>query len=199
MAPLLERTVTAEKANGGWPDKVYAPSALAYNQAYLVSPAMTVQQIRDFKQAFDDAALRSVKAGLDLVEIHAAHGYLLHQFLSPVSNSQADEVDFLDVSSGGIRAKQETSIKSGDGYRAPFALEIKRAVGNVLLVCMVGGVKKTGEIAERFLQQGLDVVMCGRWFQKNPGLVYQFADELGVKINMSTQYGRAFQGGRNRR
>ena len=91
MAPLLERTVTAEKANGGWPDKVYAPSALAYNQAYLVSPAMTVQQIRDFKQAFDDAALRSVKAGLDLVEIHAAHGYLLHQFLSPVSNSQADE------------------------------------------------------------------------------------------------------------
>ncbi|KAL3431589.1 hypothetical protein BDV09DRAFT_198575 [Aspergillus tetrazonus] len=264
MAPFLEKTATAEKADGGWPDKVYAPSALPYNQAYPVPHAMTVQQIRDLKQAFVDAALRSVKAGFDLVEIHAAHGYLLHQFLSPVSNSRADEyggsfenrtrllleitagvraaipaemplfvrisatdwlegltnefpeswtaadscrlapilaahgVDFLDVSSGGIHPKQATSIKSGDGYQAPFALEIKRAVGNAMLVSAVGGIK-TGEMAERFLQQGLDVVMCGRWFQKNPGLVYQFADELGVKVKMSTQYGWAFQGGRNRR
>ncbi|KAL4812122.1 hypothetical protein BDW67DRAFT_193967 [Aspergillus spinulosporus] len=263
-APFLGETATAEKEDGGWPDKVYAPSALPFSHTYPFPQAMTAQQIHDLKQAFVDAALRSVEAGFDMVEIHAAHGYLLHQFLSPVSNCRTDEyggsfenrtrlllevtagvravvpaemplfvrisatdwlegltdefpeswtvadscrlapilaahgVDFLDVSSGGIHPKQATSIRSGDGYQAPFALKIKRAVGNAMLVSAVGGIR-TGELAKRFLQQGLDVVMCGRWFQKNPGLVYQFADELGVKVKMSTQYGWALQSGRKRR
>ncbi|KAL4750655.1 hypothetical protein BDW72DRAFT_203784 [Aspergillus terricola var. indicus] len=264
MAPFLEKAATAAAEDGGWPDKVYAPSALPFNDAYPLPQAMTIQQIRDLKQVFVDAALRLVNAGFDMVEIHAAHGYLLHQFLSPVSSSRADEyggnfenrvrllleitaevraaipaemplfvrisatdwlegltdespqswtvanscrlapmlaahgADFLNFSSGVIHPEQATSIKSGDGYQAPFALEIKRAVGNAMLVSAVGNIR-TGEMAEQFLQQGLDVVMCGRWFQKNPGLVYQFADELGAKVKMSNQYWWAFGNGRKRR
>lgn len=57
-----------------------------------------------------------------------------------------------------------------------------------MAVSAVGG-RSTGTIAEDFLQQGRDVIICGRWFQKNPGLVYANADELGVDVKMANQIG----------
>ncbi len=53
--------------------------------------ALTTQETKEVVQDFAKAAERSVKAGVDVIEIHAAHGYLLHQFLSPISNRRTDE------------------------------------------------------------------------------------------------------------
>ncbi len=76
-------------ANGGW--DVRGPSDDAFSDKLGVPHAMSVEEIHDMIQAFTDATTRSLVAGFQVVEIHAAHGYLLHQFLSPLSNHRTDE------------------------------------------------------------------------------------------------------------
>ena len=73
---------------GGWQTK--APSAVAYQPGDKLPVELNVQEIKTIIQAFGMAVRRSVEAGFDLIEIHAAHGYLLHQFLSPISNRRTD-------------------------------------------------------------------------------------------------------------
>lgn len=97
-------------------------------------------------------------------------------------------VDFIDVSSGGTHTKQSTSIKSGPGYQVPFAQETKKAIGDRAVVSAVGRIK-TAALAEGYLNDGVDVVMCGRWFQENPGLVHAYANELDVDVKMANQIG----------
>ena len=75
--------------DGGW--SVVAPSALAYDEAYPQPQALDAAGIARVVAAFRDAAVRALEAGFELVEIHAAHGYLLHQFLSPLSNRREDD------------------------------------------------------------------------------------------------------------
>ncbi|HUW78670.1 MAG TPA: NADH:flavin oxidoreductase/NADH oxidase [Candidatus Nanopelagicaceae bacterium] len=72
----------------GW--ETVAPSAIPFG-SYATPRALTQSQIGELVEAFASAAKRVVEAGFDVVEIHAAHGYLLHQFLSPLSNLRDDE------------------------------------------------------------------------------------------------------------
>ncbi len=77
-------------AEGGW-SPILAPSPLPFNDGYQAPHEMTRQEIAAVVQAFADAARRADAAGAKIVEIHAAHGYLLHEFLSPLSNQRTDE------------------------------------------------------------------------------------------------------------
>jgi 2,4-dienoyl-CoA reductase-like NADH-dependent reductase (Old Yellow Enzyme family) len=74
---------------GGW--QTVAPSAQAFNPEDRAPVALTKQDLERLKQAFVDSAQRAAKLGIQLIELHAAHGYLLHQFLSPLSNQRDDE------------------------------------------------------------------------------------------------------------
>lgn len=74
---------------GGW-DAV-APSALAYGEGERPPVELTQEQMKRIKQAFVDSARRAERMGIQLIEMHAAHGYLLHQFLSPLSNQRSDQ------------------------------------------------------------------------------------------------------------
>jgi NADPH2 dehydrogenase len=67
-----------------------APSALPFNEEYGLPKEMTDEEIQETIEQFVMAAKRSVEAGFDGIELHAAHGYLLHQFLSPLSNKRND-------------------------------------------------------------------------------------------------------------
>lgn len=82
------RPVSPEE--GGW-TPIFAPSAIAFNESFQVPQALTVPEIAGIIQAFATAAQRAEAAGAKIVEIHAAHGYLLHSFLSPLTNHRDDE------------------------------------------------------------------------------------------------------------
>ncbi|KAK6836676.1 hypothetical protein PG987_007171 [Apiospora arundinis] len=267
VAPWLDLNGVATKEVGGWPDDVVAPSAVPWLDGVNPTPrALSVEEIAQFKKDFVAAAQRAVKAGFDVIEIHSAHGYLLHEFLSPVSNQRTDNyggsfenrtrllletteavraaipedmpllrvglvrvqrggqraaqplpphpeaswtlaqsqklapllaargVDLLDISSGGAHPKAAAPIKPGPGYQAHFSQAIKQSLGeSTMAVSAVGGINN-GPLAEQLLQSGLDVVMAGRWFQKNPGLVYTLADELETDVKMANQIGWGFGG-----
>lgn len=67
-----------------------APSAVAFSEKYGTPKAMEESDLARIKEAFREAARRSLEAGYELIELHGAHGYLLHQFLSPLSNQRTD-------------------------------------------------------------------------------------------------------------
>jgi 2,4-dienoyl-CoA reductase-like NADH-dependent reductase (Old Yellow Enzyme family) len=75
-------------AEGGWP--VVAPSPLAFDQQSPVPHELTVAEIKDIQAAFAAAAVRALHAGYELLEIHGAHGYLINEFLSPLTNQRGD-------------------------------------------------------------------------------------------------------------
>jgi 2,4-dienoyl-CoA reductase-like NADH-dependent reductase (Old Yellow Enzyme family) len=229
VAPWLSKGDTATEEVNGWPDNVYAPSAVSFSEAFPDPKAMTEEDIVEYKKAFVASVKRAIKAGFDVIEIHNAHGYLLHEFLSPVSNKRTDKyggswdnrvrltlevveevravipkdmplflrisatdwldtqkddfpeswtqadtvklapllaergVDLLDVSTGGNHPSQK--IITGESYQAPFAKAVKEKVGDSLLVSTVGSITN-GPQAQKLLEEGLDVVFVGRFFQK---------------------------------
>lgn len=77
-------------AQGGWAP-VMAPSALAFDADHPQPQAMSRADIRALVVSFRDAARRALDAGFQAVEIHGAHGYLIHEFLSPLSNHRTDD------------------------------------------------------------------------------------------------------------
>jgi len=75
--------------DGGW--TTFAPSALAYAPEDCAPLALDLDGIKRVRKSFVEAARRAARLGFDAVELHAAHGYLLHEFLSPLSNQRQDE------------------------------------------------------------------------------------------------------------
>ena len=87
--PWENRAVTLNESEGGWP--IVAPSAIPFDTGCIVPTALGENDIKEITKAFVQAARRSLQAGFHIAEIHAAHGYLLHQFLSPLSNKRTDQ------------------------------------------------------------------------------------------------------------
>lgn len=77
------------ETEGGW--QTVAPSAVPFSASYSQPQALDLAGIEAIVAAFAAAARRAAEAGFDFVEVHAAHGYLLHQFLSPLSNQRTDD------------------------------------------------------------------------------------------------------------
>ena len=101
--------VSAEQ--GGW--EVVGPSPLPFAEGYQQPHALTIAELGEVVEHFAQATERALRAGFQVIELHAAHGYLLHQFLSPASNQRTDEY-------GGSFAN-----------RIRFPVEVVRAVRRV--------------------------------------------------------------------
>src|SRR3974390_464555 len=87
--PWLGGAQIAPDAPNGW--TTVAPSAIPFASGQISPVELTHQQMKGIRQGFVGAAQRAVQLGIDLIQLHAAHGYLLHQFLSPISNRREDE------------------------------------------------------------------------------------------------------------
>jgi len=74
---------------GGW-EPIFGPSPIAFAEGYQVPEALDESGLAQVRTAFHDAAVRSVQAGFKVIEIHGAHGYLISEFLSPLSNQRTD-------------------------------------------------------------------------------------------------------------
>ena len=83
-----EGTGWIPEPRGGW--KPVGPSAIPFDEKYATPSALDEKGIQAIVQAFADAARRSREAGFQLIEIHGAHGYLIHEFLSPLANRRTD-------------------------------------------------------------------------------------------------------------
>jgi 2,4-dienoyl-CoA reductase-like NADH-dependent reductase (Old Yellow Enzyme family) len=102
LSERLQRPSTrADVDVGGWPNEVVGPmggppeswdmKTVEQDSGFWPPRQLTVAEIKEIVQAFADSARRGVEAGVDIIEIHSAHGYLLYQFLSPITNRREDE------------------------------------------------------------------------------------------------------------
>jgi 2,4-dienoyl-CoA reductase-like NADH-dependent reductase (Old Yellow Enzyme family) len=87
--PWEHRGAQISVDEGGWVP--VAPSAIAFREGDRTPHALTREEIREIVAAFAAAAKRAVRAGFELIEIHGAHGYLIHEFCSPLANQRTDE------------------------------------------------------------------------------------------------------------
>jgi 2,4-dienoyl-CoA reductase-like NADH-dependent reductase (Old Yellow Enzyme family) len=104
--------------DGGW--QAVAPSAVAHGAGEAPPLALDLAGLRRISKAFASAALRAHRLGIDAIELHAAHGYLLHQFLSPLSNTRTDE------NGGSLANRMRFPLAVFDAVRAavPAALPV---------------------------------------------------------------------------
>jgi 2,4-dienoyl-CoA reductase-like NADH-dependent reductase (Old Yellow Enzyme family) len=139
---------------GGWvPD---GPSAIAFSDTYAVPKAMDAAAIAALVKAFAEAARRAFKAGFDLVEIHAAHGYLLHEFLSPLANKRTDEYG------GSFENRTRLVLQVVDAVRAEWPQQLPLFVRISATDWVEGGwtADESVELAKLFRERGVDLVDC---------------------------------------
>ena len=94
------------------PWETIAPSAIAFGPKWPVPREMNAADMERVRNAFVDAAKRAIRAGIDAIELHGAHGYLLHSFVSPVSNKRSDEYG------GSLAARMRYPIEIAQAVRA---------------------------------------------------------------------------------
>ncbi|RFU79020.1 nadph dehydrogenase [Trichoderma arundinaceum] len=94
LAPWIGGTAkkaVADESVGGWPSDVVSASAIPFHEDYAHPKELTKEEIKELVQKFAETAQRAVQAGFDVIELHGAHGYLINNFLSPLSNQRTDE------------------------------------------------------------------------------------------------------------
>ncbi|KAJ1943551.1 hypothetical protein FBU59_002875, partial [Linderina macrospora] len=149
-------TFKAEDSEGGWSENVYGPSAIAYDDKHWTPKEMTIEQIESVQQAFVDAAVRADKAGFDFVEIHGAHGYLAHEFYSPLSNHRTD--NYGGSFENRIRFLIETTRKIRQVWPAEKPLFVRVSASD----SVEGGwdIEDTIKLARILRDEGADFIDC---------------------------------------
>jgi NADPH2 dehydrogenase len=99
-------------SEGGW--QTEAPSAVPHKEGEMAPRALDAAGLQRVREAFVDAAKRAERLGIDGLELHGAHGYLLHQFLSPIANKRTDQYG------GSLQNRMRYPLEVFDAVRAAF-------------------------------------------------------------------------------
>lgn len=176
-----------DEESGGW--QVIAPSAIRFADDYPMPREMDKEDIDQATKDFVNGALASVEAGFETIEIHAAHGYLFHEFLSPLSNHRTDEF-------GG-------SLENRMRFPLDVARKVREAVPERLPVFVrisatdwkEGGwdLEQSIEFCKRLKDIGIDLIDVSTGgnvpdavIPVGPGYQVHFAKEIRSKANIAT-------------
>jgi 2,4-dienoyl-CoA reductase-like NADH-dependent reductase (Old Yellow Enzyme family) len=174
--------------NGGW-RPVYAPSAIAFSEYYVAPTALDKTGIARVVQAFGDAAKRSLSAGFEVIEIHAAHGYLLHEFLSPLSNQRSDEYG------GSLEIRTRIVREAGEAIRKewPERLPLWMRISTTDYAPNGWTPEQSVELARMVKPLGVDLIDCssggligGVKIPVGPGYQVSFADKIRREAEILT-------------
>jgi 2,4-dienoyl-CoA reductase-like NADH-dependent reductase (Old Yellow Enzyme family) len=151
--PWIGRRYVAPE-DGGWED-VVAPSAVAFGD-YRTPEALDTAELPDIVEAFADGARRALAAGFEVAEIHSAHGYLLHEFLSPLSNQRTDDYG------GSFDNRTRLVLEVADAVRAEWPERQPLFVRLSATDWVEGGwdPDQTVELARRLREHGVDLIDC---------------------------------------
>ena len=151
FAPLTgERLLLPQE--GGW--QPVAPSALAFSPTYAMPQPLRQAGIGAVVEAFRQAARRAFTAGFDFIEIHAAHGYLLHQFLSPLANRRTDAYG------GSFQNRTRLVLEVVDAVRAEWPAHLPLFVRISATDWAEDGwnIEESVQLARLFRDHGVDLV-----------------------------------------
>ncbi|MBW7883849.1 MAG: NADH:flavin oxidoreductase/NADH oxidase [Caldilineaceae bacterium] len=171
----------------GWP--VVGPSAIAFREGYRTPHALTMDEISELKAAYRAAAVRAVAAGFQLIEIHAAHGYLLHSFYSPLSNQREDAYG------GSFDHRVRLVLEVAREIRGAIPETMPLAVRLSSTDWTPGGwtLEDTVELARRLKAQGVDLIDCSSGgnvatavVPAAPGYQVQFARAVRAGAEIAT-------------
>jgi 2,4-dienoyl-CoA reductase-like NADH-dependent reductase (Old Yellow Enzyme family) len=143
------------EAGGGW-TKVVAPSALPFAETYPMPQALTPDGIQEVIAAFAAAAGRACQAGFRVIEIHAAHGYLIHEFLSPLSNRREDNYGGSFENRTRLCREVVTAVRSAWPKELPLFVRISATDW------VEGGwdIDQSVQLAEQLKPMGVDLIDC---------------------------------------
>ncbi len=164
------------ESKGGW-SGVVAPSALAFSPEYPMPVALSEEGIAAIVRAFGEAARRAHEAGFRILEIHSAHGYLLHEFLSPLSNLRTDGYGGSFANRTRLLCEVVQSVREHWPERHPLFVRISATDW------AEGGwdTEQSVELARQLGPLGVDLIDCS-----SGGIVH------GVKIPLTPGYQVAF-------
>jgi len=136
----------------GW--ELVAPSAVPHSEKSPVPRALSHNEVRDLAMQWGEAAARADKAGFDMVEIHAAHGYLIHQFLSPLANVRTDEYG------GSELNRMRFAVEVAESVRAAWPAD-KPVFMRLSCEDDAGfGPEESVRLSRLLKQKGVDVIDC---------------------------------------
>jgi 2,4-dienoyl-CoA reductase-like NADH-dependent reductase (Old Yellow Enzyme family) len=179
---------TIPESNGGW-NNVVAPSALAFADQYPMPQALSIDGIKNIVSAFANAARRACEAGFDVIEIHAAHGYLIHEFLSPLSNHRTDVYGNSFENRTRILREIVTAVRGTWPERAPLFVRISASDW------VDGGwdIQQSVELARRLKELGADLIDCSSGgnvphakIPVGPGYQTHFAEQIRREADILT-------------
>ena len=179
---------TIPESNGGW-NNVVAPSAFAFADQYPMPQALSIDGIKNIVSAFANAARRACEAGFDVIEIHAAHGYLIHEFLSPLSNHRTDVYGDSFENRTRILREIVTAVRGTWPERAPLFVRISASDW------VDGGwdIQQSVELARRLKELGADLIDCSSGgnvpharIPVGPGYQTHFAEQIRREADILT-------------
>jgi 2,4-dienoyl-CoA reductase-like NADH-dependent reductase (Old Yellow Enzyme family) len=179
---------TVPESEGGWTN-VVAPSALPFANHYPMPHALSKEDIQQIVSAFASAACRACEAGFGVIEIHAAHGYMIHQFLSPLSNRRTDDYGGSFENRTRILREILTAIRGAWPEQAPVFVRIS------VTDWTDGGwdLEQSLELVRRLKELGADLIDCSSGgnvpratIPVGPGYQTRFAEQIRREADILT-------------
>jgi 2,4-dienoyl-CoA reductase-like NADH-dependent reductase (Old Yellow Enzyme family) len=166
-----------------------APSAVPFTADYPLPRALGIAEIDALVAAFRKAAERALASGFEVVEIHCAHGYLLHEFLSPLSNRRTDEYG------GSLENRMRLALRVADAVRAVWPARLPLFYRVSATDWIEGGwdLEQTVALAKKLREAGVDLLdtssggnVPAAKIPVGPGYQVRFAEEIRRKAGLAT-------------